>query len=531
MTEKRNIDLTRKAGILMPLSSLPSFYGVGDLGKEAYTFVTLLKKMGMKIWQFLPLNPLGYGNSPYQAYSSFAMDEMYLSLEILQKEKLLSKDFLAKEKRKFEKLSMHQKKQVNFECVREMKKASVEEASRCFFENLSKVKEKERESFLAFCKEFWVLPYAFFASLKVVQQRKCWLDWEESLQEKLTTLPLEKLRSKEKWEDFEKELSLQMQLFEQKIALEKELKRTLFVQYKLQQQWTALKTYALSKGIAFMGDLPIYVGIDSADVFFERKEFLLDEKGNPTFVAGVPPDYFSPTGQRWGNPLYDWSHMQENGFAFWKKRLGYMQTLFDIVRIDHFRAFDSYWKIEASCPTAEKGTWEIAPGFALFDTLFETFPKLNVVAEDLGDLRPEVLTLRDHYAFTGMRILQFSFDPQGMEADRENLLIYTGTHDNETLKQWYTSFSKEKKKESLNFFKKNQYKRKNIPLSFLAYVLQSRAYLALIPYADLLFLDKEARINFPGKLLEENWAWRVKNFDTLKKKIKNIRKEVKRSCR
>ncbi len=269
---------------------------------------------------------------------------------------------------------------------------------------------------------------------------------------------------------------------------EKDIEFELFVQYTLYKQWNDLKSYANSKGILIMGDMPIYVGIDSDDVWANQDLFLLDKKGRPTHVAGVPPDYFSETGQRWGNPLYDWPKHKSSGFKFWIDRLEYNSRLFDIIRIDHFRAFDTYWKIPADCPTAVKGRWIKAPGYAFFDKLFKELPDINIVVEDLGDLRDEVLELRDHYDFKGMRIVQFTFNPEGMDEDRENLIIYTGTHDNQTVRGWYSDLKAKEKTKVREYLKNNGFDYGSVSLNMIAYTLKSNAQIAIVPFMDVLNL-------------------------------------------
>ena len=304
----------RQAGILMPVASLPSSYGVGDFGKEAYAFADHIRRMGFSVWQILPLNPLGYGNSPYQPYSSYAGDPIYISLEKLAEDGLL--DEVPKE---FNKDSDH----IDYEAVRSYKDEYLRKAFKKFDPD---------ESYKEFATQEWVYQYGVFYMLKWKNDRKCWLDWKEEDKLWMTN------KSREFTAEEEEEILFQM-----------------FLQYTFYCQWMELKGYVNSLGIKVMGDVPFYVGIDSLDVWANSKCFLLDENFRPTYIAGVPPDYFSPTGQRWGNPIYDWEYLKETDYKFWMERIGYNQTLFDIVRIDHFRAFDTYWKIPASCPTAIEG--------------------------------------------------------------------------------------------------------------------------------------------------------------------------------
>lgn len=517
-----------KTGVLMPLSSLPSEYGVGDFGFSAYTFIHLLKKMNMNLWQFLPLNALGYGNSPYQTYSSFAMDEVYLDLEDLAKKSYLSFQDLKGYQIQYAKRKafLGKKERVDFEWVRTLKKDLIVKASETFYQNLEKKHFQDKDFFAFLQKEEWLLPYALFLSAKRANDLKSWLEWQSSLKENLLNFPFSDFKKILTLKEYLRFLIQNLKSIEDKeqYPLILDVKNQIFVQYFLQKQFLALKKFANAKGIQLVGDLPIYLGIDSAEVFYNQSEFLLDEKGNPTFVAGVPPDYFSQTGQRWGNPLYNWEKMESNQFEFWKKRFAYQLRCFDQVRVDHFRAFDTFYKIPASSPDATVGEWVLAPGYALFDTLQKYFGTFEILAEDLGDLRPEVLTLRDHYGFKGMQILQFDFDKP---EDRPNSLLYTGTHDNETLKQWFNNLSLEQQKLYRKTIKSYQ-PHQSLGQALIRYALDSQAEICILPYADLLFLGEEARLNFPGKLIPENWTWKLKSFRALIPKLKKMRFFVKK---
>lgn len=477
----------RKSGILMPVSSLPSKEGIGDFGENAKRFVDLISSMGFKVWQILPLNPLGFGNSPYQPYSSYAMDECYISLEKLYDEGLLSSFSYYEEG-----------SQVEYEKVRKYKLPYLKEAYQNFV---------IQEDYKKFSEIFWVKRYSVFSALKKRNNLKEWSCWDKSEQDwSLDLLKDEKLKEEAEFETF--------------------------IQYVLKKQWNDLKLYANEKGIEMMGDLPFYVGYDSEEVWSSKKNFLLDEKFHPSFIAGVPPDYFSETGQRWGNPIYDWDYLEKTDFDFWINRLKYNSEIFDILRIDHFRAFDTYWKIPGSCPTAKEGQWIEAPGYAFFDALFEKLPELHLVAEDLGELRQEVLDLRDAYHFSGMKVIQFAFE--GFDQtfdDRENMIIYTGTHDNETLVGWVKNMSEEEKKKMTDFFKKKGIRNKKINHSFISYCLSSIADLAVIPMWDILGLDNEARMNVPGTIGGSNWKWRMTDFEAFKKEknfLKGLNEKTKR---
>ena len=478
----------RKAGILMPVASLPGRHGCGTFGKEAYDFVKMMHQSGLGIWQLLPLNPLGYGNSPYQPYSSYAVDELYISLDVLAQQGLLEKV-----------PSYHRNDdEIQYEVVR---------AFHDKYLRLAYQKFEKDEAYESFITEPWVKEYAIFKTFKVANNLRPWNEWEKEQKD----YPINQKLDLSKYED---EIAYQM-----------------FLQFVLHQQWHALKKYANSLGIQMVGDIPFYVGLDSADVWAHRENFLLDQDGRPTFIAGVPPDYFSATGQRWGNPIYDWKFMKKDKFTFWIERLSYMGKMFDVVRVDHFRAFDTYWKIPADCPTAIEGEWIEAPGYELFDTLFKQYPNLTIVAEDLGDLRPEVLELRDHYKFRGMRIVQFTFDPEGMEEDKTHLLVYTGTHDNDTTYSWYCKQPASLRRKMRQYLWKHGYRKHSFVDDVIDYSLDSNADMVIIPMSDWIHAGSQARLNMPGSVGAPNWMWRMKDLRAFAKRIKQIKSDLLRANR
>ena len=467
----------RMAGVLMPVASLPSEEGVGTFGREAYRFVDMLADMGMRIWQILPLNPLGYGHSPYQPFSSYAGDEIYIDLDLLEKNGYLQPG-------RTPYTPEGHADRIKYERVRQYKEKYLQEACERFFPD-----GREAAAFKSFREMDWVYPYAVFIALKKQNGLRCWNEWPKEQQD---------------W------------ILDRKYGithLEKEIQYQIFLQYMFYQQWMALKAYANEKNIRIMGDVPFYVGIDSLDVWSSREDFLLDDQWRPSFVAGVPPDYFSKTGQRWGNPIYNWQNLQDKNFAFWLDRLDYSSKLCDIIRIDHFRAFDTYWKIPASCETAIEGEWVEAPGYAFFDELYRRRPDIQIVAEDLGDLRPEVLTLRDHYDMMGMNVAAFSL-PDANEA-REHQLIYTGTHDNQTVKGWYAALDRRTKAKVRKALAEVGYWGEPITRKMVRFVYGSAASIAIIPLADLLGLDDAARLNTPGTLGSPNWEWRLTGWQNL----------------
>jgi 4-alpha-glucanotransferase len=484
----------RQAGILLAVSSLPSRHGIGDFGREAYNFVRQLKRTGFKLWQVLPLNPLGYGNSPYQPYSSKAMDEIYISLD------MLVKDGLLKTAPRFHSASTS----VDYDEVRNFKNQKLHEAFRLF------APKRAYKSFIN--ANEWIYNYAVFITLKKHNDLKLWSDWPKEDR------------------DWIKTKSGDLSKYEVDIHYE------MFVQFILYRQWMELKKYANKLGIGIVGDIPIYVGIDSEDVWSHQDQFLLTAEGTPTHIAGVPPDYFSATGQRWGNPLYDWEKMKQDGFKFWLDRLSYNAKLFDYIRIDHFRAFDTYWKIPVNCPTAVEGAWIEAPGYAFFDTLFSVYPDLKILAEDLGDLRPQVLELRNHYHFPGMKIVQFSFDfnkeTPFTDYHETNMAVYPGTHDNQTTRGWYRHFLKQSERDSLRkYLTTRGYLHFRITDRLIALTLDSKPNFAIIPMQDILSYGDWARMNTPGTIGSPNWQWKLKDFNLFKSKKRQLETLIKSASR
>jgi len=465
----------RQAGILMPVASLPNPYGIGDFGKETYQFIDICKQFGFKIWQILPLNPLGFGSSPYQPFSSFAFDELYISLDLLCEADLIDPVDCFHFDEEF----------IDYEAIRSYKEPYLRKAYQKFKKNA------EYQQFLK--RAFWLEEYSEFICLKQLNHNRIWLEWEDYLANDV---------------------------------LEQQKEYIKFLQYILYTQWMKVKEYANQNGIHIMGDIPFYVGLDSADVYFNRESFLLNKKGYPTSVAGVPPDYFSKYGQLWGNPIYDFEYLKENDFEFWVQRIKWNQDLYDSIRIDHFRAFDTYWKIPANETTAINGEWVLGPGYDLFDCLFEKYPDVRLIAEDLGDLRKEVLELRDHYQLLGMRIIQYSF---GRLEESENFYIapyciaYTGTHDNDPVKGWYRTLDKNEQRRIRHILKSfHYYDAKTMPEKVLYRTLDCNALIAMVQVQDILLFDETTRINHPGTIGFPNWCWRLSSYQALKKQIKKI---------
>ena len=486
----------KKTGILMPVFSLPSDTGVGELGKQAEKFIEILKDNGIGIWQILPLNPAGFGNSPYQPYSSYAGDEIYISLE-----ELFNMGLLSKMPKKFNENA----DKVDYPKVREFKERYLKVAYEIF-------KDKnmgDLDEYKAFISNKWVYDYAVFRALKEKNNLKCWNEWAEE---------------DKNWPYKRTDLD---------VELKDKAEYHMFLQFIFDMQWNHIKTTANNNGIEILGDVPFYVGVDSVDVWAGRENFLLDKDGHPVFIAGVPPDYFSATGQRWGNPIYDWDYMKEDGYTFWIDRIGYSSKLFDIVRVDHFRAFDTFWKIPSTCPTAIEGEWIEAPGYEVIDALNANIDNLNLVAEDLGDLRLEVLELKDHYGLKGMKVLMFCLTTyrkrvEDTYKDKDNMIIYTGTHDNSTLMEWYNDLSTAAKRKVRKFLKRSGFSNGSVKDRLIEYVLSSKAEYAIIPLGDIIGLKKEGHINTPGTVGEPNWQWKIKDFEKAEKELHRYKKYIRR---
>lgn len=484
----------RKTGILMPVSSLPSPTGAGELGRYTVEWLDLLEKNGVGIWQILPLNPVGYGNSPYQAYSSCAGDDIYISLERLYEEGLLEEE---------PPCFNRDHSSVDYEAVRSFKEPYLRSAFRIFTDR-DKTSEK---NYREFTSQAWVRDYGVFRALKSANQGVCWNEW-----------PVEQRDWPENRTDLSEEIWA-------------EAGYQMFLQYMFFRQWMSVKDAAAQRGICIMGDVPFYVGTDSADVWAGKENFLLDKEGRPAYISGVPPDYFSATGQRWGNPIYDWDYLRGKKYQFWVDRIGYSSQLFDMIRIDHFRAFDTFWKIPADCPTAVKGQWIEAPGYEVLDTLMEKIPGVSLVAEDLGDLRQEVIELKNHYHLKGMKLIVFSIGTDGKYAedgikDTDNMVIYTGTHDNDTITRWYECLSCAGRRKVRRFLKRQGIKQGTVKDRLLAYTLKSRAGYAIIPMPDILGLGKEGRINTPGTVGSPNWEWRMTDFERAGRELGRYKKLI-----
>lgn len=484
----------RKAGILLPITSLPSPYGVGTLGKEAFQFIDFLKKAGQSYWQILPIGPTGYGDSPYQSFSTFAGNPYFIDLEDLIQENLLTKEECDKADFGTD------PEYVDYEKLYYVRFSLLKKAYLSFIEKNG----EQGKEYNAFIKENedWLDDYALFMAVKNSYGGKSYDQWDEDIR-------------------FHKKKALD----EYREKYKEDYGFYCFLQYYFAKEWILLKTYANQNGIKIIGDIPIYVATDSADTWANPELFQLDQNGIPTGVAGCPPDSFSLTGQLWGNPLYDWEYHKKTGYTWWIKRMKKCYELYDVVRIDHFRGFESYYCIPYGDPTAEFGTWKPGPGLELFDAIRDSLGKTDVIAEDLGFLTPAVYKMVKKSGFPGMKVLQFAFDPNG---DSEylphnypkNSYVYTGTHDNDTSIGTFQSLSKAEKKFAKEYFGITS--TKNVNWVFIRTVLASQSDVAIIMMQDYLGLGSEARINTPSTL-GNNWKWRMlpeKANDELAKQIR-----------
>ena len=468
----------RSSGILMHITSLPGPYGIGTMGKEAFAFVDFLKEAGQSCWQILPLNPTGYGDSPYQSCSAFAGNHYLIDLTQLVEEGLLQREEL-------ESITWYTgETKVDFGLLYRNRLNILRKAYNRF---------SGGEAFDAFCteKEAWLSDFALFMALKDRNGGKPWYNWEDGL----------KFRIPEALDDARRNLAREIRFWK-------------FVQYLFHRQWSALRGYANSNGIQIIGDVPIYVPLDSVEVWREPELFQLDEALTPVAVAGCPPDAFTSEGQLWGNPLYRWDRMAEDGFAWWIRRLAAAGAWYDVVRFDHFRGLESYWSVPYGDATARNGKWVKGPGIALIHRIKEELPGLQMIAEDLGYLTPEVLALRNESGFPGMKLLQFAFDirepsnylPHTYVA---NSVCYTGTHDNVTSRQWLETADDA----SLEYAK--AYMCLNEAEGYVWGMIRTAqacvSDLCVIPMQDYLDLGAEARMNFPGTMSDKNWTWRVKS--------------------
>lgn len=487
----------RRNGMLLPIASLPSPYGIGGFSKEAYEFIDLLEETGQKLWQILPLGPTSYGDSPYQSFSTFAGNPYFIDLDTLAEKGWLTKE--ACEASDYGDNESY----IDYGRIYNSRFVLLKQA----FLNSDILSD---EKFTEFCKanQHWLPDYALYMALKNQNDGKSWIEWEEEI----------RLRKPEAVEYYKKELEEECNFYE-------------FLQYEFHEQWTKVKEYAHKKGIQIVGDVPIYVAFDSADTWANPELFQLDEKNLPLGVAGCPPDAFSATGQLWGNPLYNWAYHKKTGYDWWLKRIAYCFDLYDIVRIDHFRGFDEYYSIPYGDETAVNGHWEKGPGMDLFDTVKEKLGELDIIAEDLGFLTESVFQLLKDSGYPGMKVLQFAFDPSE-DSDyltykyQRNCVVYTGTHDNDTTAGWFEKLSDGDREVALRYMNSFYTPKEEQHWDLIALAMRSTADTCIIPVQDFLGLGSEARINMPSTL-GDNWKWRMTKgafSEELKEKIRRMTK-------
>jgi 4-alpha-glucanotransferase len=472
------MEWTRVSGILLHPTSFPGRFGIGDLGDQAYRFADWLASSGQQLWQTLALGPTGYADSPYASFSAFAGNHMLISPDrLIQDGDLLLEDSVD--------VPPFPNERVDFGWVIPFKTELFYQAAQRFFAQAS---SKRRAEFEGFCHENrrWLDDYALFMAVKAEHNMVAWTQWEEDIA----------LRRPQAMAFWREKVADQIQFHQ-------------YLQFQFFQQWQALRHYANQHNVKILGDIPIFVAHDSADVWAHPELFYLDERGQPTLVAGVPPDYFSATGQRWGNPLYRWDLIEEQGFTWWIDRVRQAFTMVDVLRIDHFRGFEAFWEIPASEPTAVIGRWVKGPAAKLFHALKGALGDLPIIAEDLGVVTPEVVALREEFGFPGMRVLQFAFDSDATNPylpfnhDR-HCVVYTGTHDNDTTRGWYKSQPEELKHRLRLYLGTDGL---DISWDIIRLALASVADIAVIPLQDLLELGSEARMNRPGDP-SGNWQWR-----------------------
>ena len=482
----------RSSGILLHPTCLPGPYGIGEFGSEAFEFIDFLKAAGHKLWQVLPLNPTGYGDSPFQCFSARAGNHLLISLEKLKNQSIL----VATD---FDDQPTFPDDNVDFGRVIQWKTSLLKRAAERFLKSSDAA---ARSSFDSFCaqNESWLPDFALFMACKEERGGVAWNEWPAEIARRDPQAVADATR----------------RLKDQILAAQ-------YWQFEFSRQWQELRAYATRAGIRIVGDIPIYVALDSADVWTNREYFYLSEALQPEKIAGVPPDYFSATGQCWGNPIYRWNHLKETGYRWWIERFRGALTLYDAVRIDHFRGFEAYWEIPGDETTALNGTWVKGPGMELFAVLEQEFGSLPIIAENLGVITPEVEAIRERFGFPGMALLQFAFgkDPQGPSFRPHNysreLAAYTGTHDNDTTVGWWNSSgAQDSTRTAEDVAKEHAFAKAYLNFStepvnwvLIRGILASIADLAIIPLQDVLGLGSEARMNLPGTS-KGNWRWRFR---------------------
>lgn len=498
----------RLAGMGMHFTSLPSPYGIGDIGDAARDFLVELSSMGLAVWQVLPSGPTAYGDSPYQPLSAFAGNEMLIGLEPAVRGGMLAHD-------ETEVLTRLPIERVDYGELIPLKRDLLDQAAARFHDMADSRTLADYRAFLDRSAAAWLDDYALFRILKTLHEERPWPDWDTPYVHR-DEAALEAVRA----------------------AHADTIERVRIAQYFFDRQWRVLRQRARRAGVQLMGDIPIYIALDSADAWACPELLRVDAGGRPSHVAGVPPDYFSEDGQLWGNPLYDWPHHRRSGYAWWIERMRHAATMFDLLRVDHFRGFVGYWSVPGGEDTARNGQWEPGPGAALFEALHGALGRLPIVAEDLGVITPEVDALRHRYDIPGMKVLQFEladpdFDPAAIPVD---CVCYTGTHDNDTTQGWFqgtgadTRSAGERRATRENALRLTGGGAETIHDDLWRLALGSKACLAVAPMQDLLGLGSEARMNVPGTTAD-NWRWRLKPGQLEKQRRLEIRATVKAASR
>jgi 4-alpha-glucanotransferase len=494
------MNFSRSGGILLHPSSLPGPYGIGDLGPQAYRFIDWLSDSGCKLWQLLPLGPTGYGDSPYQCFSAFAGNPYLISPDYLIRDGLLTESDLDNK-------PDFSVPRVNFGQLIPWKLSLLERAFKKFQET-DPIELREEFAVFRAGSSKWLEDFALFMALKESNGGGSWTDWPDTIRKRDENT-----------------------LVTVRHSLAQSVIRFAFYQFLFFHQWSAVRDYAHQKGIKIIGDIPIFVAADSSDVWSHPELFYLDEERRPIVVAGVPPDYFSPTGQMWGNPLYRWEAHKSNGYAWWLERFHTILQTVDFVRLDHFRGFAGYWEIPAGNPTAEIGRWIPGPGADLLDVVANSlgtstgYDSLPIIAEDLGVITADVVELRERYHLPGMKILQFGFsspnNPFLPHTYISNCVAYTGTHDNDTARGWFDVAPKKERSFALRYLRSN---KRRFVWDLIRSIWSSTAVFAITPMQDVLDLGTEALMNYPSRL-GGNWDWRMEEKDfssALKEKLKEL---------
>lgn len=483
--------------MLLPIASLPSKYGIGSFSKSAYNFIDCLKKAGQKYWQILPIGPTGYGDSPYQSFSTFAGNPYFIDPDTLINQGLLTKEECE-----------------SYDFGSDLRYIDYEKIYLSRFKMLHKAYSRSNFSvnkeFQAFRVKnlFWLEDYALYMAIKDSFGGLSLCKWPEDI----------RLRKEKAMNEYRKRLNYEINFY-------------MFIQFLFAQQWKKLKSYANKKGIKIIGDIPIYVAFDSADTWSHPELFQVDENLTPSAVAGCPPDAFSADGQLWGNPLYNWKVHKADGYSWWLRRISYSFEWYDVVRIDHFKGLDEYYSIPYGDSTAAYGHWEKGPGYEFFQAIAQKLGNVNIIAEDLGFITDSVRELLKKTGYPGMKVLEFAFDSRE-ESDYlphnydKNCVVYTGTHDNDTILGWFESINEDDRALALAYLNKNPENVENIYWDFIRLALQSVANLCIIPVQDYLGLNSEARINIPSTL-GNNWKWRMQEGELPKELLQKIRNIVK----